>query len=132
MGQSAEQSACEAMDAATARMERLANRVIERIIRNGFVGRADVKALRDGDRACRAASIAMTRAVFHPLGRCICHGEGQCAWCIASAEREARDGAEPPPGAFVQVGTEGHLHEAEVDGRPAFVTVDDDGKVRQV
>lgn len=44
-----------AMDEATARMERLANQVIERIIRQGYVDKADVKALRAGDAACRKA-----------------------------------------------------------------------------
>lgn len=40
-------------DLATAVMERTANRVIERVIRQGFVERSDVRKLRTGDAACR-------------------------------------------------------------------------------
>lgn len=36
-----------------AAMEALANRVIERVIRRGFVDRADVRALRSQDAKCR-------------------------------------------------------------------------------
>lgn len=41
------------LDAATAAMERLANRAIERLIRRGHVERADVDALRKQDAKCR-------------------------------------------------------------------------------
>jgi hypothetical protein len=42
-------------DHATAVMERTANRVIERVIRQGYVDRNDVRKLRTGDALCRRA-----------------------------------------------------------------------------
>lgn len=50
------------LDAATARMEALANRVIERVIRNGCVTRSDVERLRAGDLECRALAATVKSA----------------------------------------------------------------------
>lgn len=41
------------LDAAGQRMERLANGVIERLIRKGYATRSDVERLRSGDAECR-------------------------------------------------------------------------------
>lgn len=32
-------------------------------------------------------------AALHPTGRCSCHGEGRCQWCLMMAERERADDA---------------------------------------
>jgi hypothetical protein len=50
------------LDEATAIMERRANRIIERLLRQGFVERADVTKLRESDKACRAAVAAVQAA----------------------------------------------------------------------
>lgn len=45
--------------AAATAMEKLANRVIERLIRQGYASRSDVEKLRAGDRRARAALAAL-------------------------------------------------------------------------
>lgn len=39
----------------------------------------------EGCDSCRA------EAAQHPTGRCLCGGEGTCAWCLDATEREALD-----------------------------------------
>ena len=46
-------------DAAGARMERVANYVIERLIRRGYAERADVERLREADKNARNAALAV-------------------------------------------------------------------------
>lgn len=56
------QAAREAMDGAIARMERTANRAVERLIRRGYVERSDVEALRAGGAECRRLQNALRQA----------------------------------------------------------------------
>lgn len=51
-----------AFDAATVVMEKTANRVIERIIRRGYVERDEVRKLRLGDATCRQLLEELDRA----------------------------------------------------------------------
>lgn len=51
-----------AFDAATVVMENTANRVIERIIRRGYVERDEVRKLRHGDATCRQLLEELDRA----------------------------------------------------------------------